>query len=112
MQSQYLYIDSNLPAANLNGSQPLQAKKSKKSLALVVVGAVALCGVAATLALSSSGVEDHGIRFYGDDLHAPKTQAFLNFLAKHGKTYATKNDLNSRFEIFSANYDKIEEHNA
>jgi Cathepsin propeptide inhibitor domain (I29) len=36
----------------------------------------------------------------------------MHFLAKHGKTYATKNDMNSRYEIFAENFDKIEEHNA
>lgn len=70
MQSQYLYID------NINGgAQPTNQRRNKKSLALVAVGAVALCGVAATLALvgTSNAGADHGIKFYGDDLQAPKT---------------------------------------
>lgn len=35
----------------------------------------------------------------------------MQFLAKYGKTYATKSDIHSRFQIFSANYDRIQEHN-
>lgn len=36
----------------------------------------------------------------------------MSFLAQYGKTYATKSDLNTRFDIFSQNYDHIEEHNS
>jgi hypothetical protein len=35
----------------------------------------------------------------------------MEFLVKHGRTYATKHDLNHRFEQFSKNYDHIMEHN-
>jgi hypothetical protein len=35
----------------------------------------------------------------------------MQFLAKYGKMYATKSDLNSRFEVFSQTYDKVKEHN-
>lgn len=36
----------------------------------------------------------------------------MTFLAKYGKTYASKHDVNHRYETFSKNYDKIEDHNA
>ena len=36
----------------------------------------------------------------------------MQFLAKYGKMYATKSDLNSRFEAFSQTYDKVKEHNS
>ena len=36
----------------------------------------------------------------------------MQFLAKYGKMYATKSDLNSRFEVFSQTYDKVKEHNS
>jgi len=55
---------------------------------------------------------ESGLKFYEEGLTSAKSQAFLAFLAKHGKTYATKSDMNTRYEIFSDNYDKIEEHNA
>lgn len=35
----------------------------------------------------------------------------MQFLAKYGKTYATKSEINSKFEVFSKNYDAIKEHN-
>ena len=41
------------------------------------------------------------IAFYGTTANSEKQVAFLQFLAKYGKTYATKSDMNSRFEIFS-----------
>jgi hypothetical protein len=47
------------------------------------------------------------IAFYGDNMQSEKTQAFMQFLAKYGKMYGTKSDLNSRFEIFSSTYEKI-----
>jgi len=36
----------------------------------------------------------------------------MKFIAQHGKTYASKSDFASRFETFSANVDRIEEHNS
>ena len=41
------------------------------------------------------------MQFYGDSIHEEKQQAFMHFLAKYGKTYASKSDMGSRFEIFS-----------
>jgi Cathepsin propeptide inhibitor domain (I29) len=41
-----------------------------------------------------------------------KEQAFLHFLARYGKTYASKSVVSSRFDIFSRNYDRIQEHNS
>ncbi len=35
----------------------------------------------------------------------------MQFLARYGKTYASKNDMSSRFSIFSANYDRVKAHN-
>ena len=45
-------------------------------------------------------------------MHEEKQIAFMQFLAKYGKTYASKSDMGSRFEIFSANFDKIKAHNS
>jgi len=36
----------------------------------------------------------------------------MQFLSKYGRSYASKEDVNHRFDTFSANYDKINEHNA
>ena len=35
----------------------------------------------------------------------------MEFLVKHGRTYATKHDLNHRFEQFSKTYDYVKDHN-
>jgi hypothetical protein len=35
----------------------------------------------------------------------------MEFLAKHGKTYATKSHLSTRYDIFAQNYRAIQEHN-
>ena len=36
----------------------------------------------------------------------------MHFLAKYGKTYATKSDVNTRFAVFSDNFDRIQAHNS
>ena len=36
----------------------------------------------------------------------------MDFLVKYQRTYASKSDMGSRFNIFAANYDRIKEHNA
>jgi hypothetical protein len=79
---------------------------------MVLIGSVALVGaVVSTLAVFGQHDPLSDIKFYGEGVTPAKTQAFLTFLAQHGKTYATKDDVNTRFEIFSKNYDHIEEHN-
>lgn len=35
----------------------------------------------------------------------------MQFLAKYGKTYVSKEDISSRFNTFSDNLDRINEHN-
>ena len=35
----------------------------------------------------------------------------MQFLAKYGKTYVSKDDISSRFNTFSDNLDRINEHN-
>lgn len=36
----------------------------------------------------------------------------MQFLATYGRSYASKEDVTHRFNTFSANYDRIMEHNA
>lgn len=40
-----------------------------------------------------------------------KQAAFAEFIARHGRSYASKDHAESRFEIFSENYDAIKAHN-
>lgn len=35
----------------------------------------------------------------------------MQFLALYGKTYATKHDLSSRFQVFAENYEAMKKHN-
>lgn len=37
---------------------------------------------------------------------------FVNFIAKYGKSYASKSEVPQRFELFAQNYMLIKEHNA
>ena len=41
-----------------------------------------------------------------------KQLAFADFLATHGRSYASLNEHSSRFDIFSQNYDIIQKHNS
>ena len=52
------------------------------------------------------------IVFFGDSLHSEKQQAFMQFLMKYGRTYASKHDYTHRFETFSKTYDKVMNHNS
>lgn len=51
------------------------------------------------------------VKFFGDVSHDEKQLAFMQFLATYGRAYASKEDVNHRFETFSANFDKIKAHN-
>ena len=80
----------------------------KRSSKLIVVGTVALTLAAlATLCIYQKHTAPKSMTFYQDIMSDDKQRAFLQFLAKYGKTYATKSDLNSRFEIFSEHYDRV-----
>jgi len=41
-----------------------------------------------------------------------KRAAFAEYLATYGRSYASKSEIDSRFDIFSQNYDHIMQHNA
>ena len=41
-----------------------------------------------------------------------KHTAFAEFIAQYGRSYASKDTVEERFNIFSMNYDKIQTHNA
>ena len=49
--------------------------------------------------------------FYGDSAQSESQVAFMQFLVKYGKTYATKGDITSRFSTFSENFERVKEHN-
>jgi C1A family cysteine protease len=91
----------------LTGTNRPQGKA--KTFKMVIAGTVALTAVAvAALCLGQHRAEE--IRFYGEI--SEKQAAFMQFIAKYGKTYAAKSDMGSRFQTFSANYDRVQAHNS
>lgn len=86
------------------------SRSSKGLFKLVIAGTVALtAAVIATVCLYQSEPKS-AFAFYQN--MGEKETAFLHFLARYGKTYASKTDLTGRFEVFSKNYDAIQAHNA
>ena len=78
-------------------------RKSKggNAFKIVIAGTVALTAAALCLLKINSSPSPKFMQFYGDAVHQEKQQAFMQFLAKYGKTYTSKSDMGSRFEIFS-----------
>jgi hypothetical protein len=52
-----------------------------------------------------------GVSFFGEGAMSEHQMAFVQFLAKYGKSYSTKSDLNARFSAFIANFEKVKAHN-
>ena len=69
---------------------------------------LAFVGVAATVALyaiSSTSTNSMNFLSQDDDI------AFIQFIAKYGKSYASKSEHSTRAEIFKANFKMIREEN-
>lgn len=93
---------------NLQSNKPNQRRTTFK---LVVAGTIAL--TASVIALSQLPQSGSSTKFMQlSENQDEKQQAFMQFIAKYGKTYASKTDMGSRFEIFSQNFDIIKAHNA
>ena len=86
--------------------------RGNNAFKIVIAGTVALTAAALCLLQINSNSSPKFMQFYGDSVHEEKQQAFMQFLAKFGKTYASKSDMGSRFEVFSQNYDRIQAHNS
>jgi Cathepsin propeptide inhibitor domain (I29)/Papain family cysteine protease len=79
---------------------------------LVIVGTVAAACVVSTLYMTATPtILGGGVSFLSQPAGEVE-QAFIHFIAKYGKTYASKTELPRRFEIFQANYLLIQAHNA
>jgi len=69
--------------------------------------ALAIVGVAATVALYALVQTAPSL-----NLMASSDAEFIKFIAKYGKSYATKTEHQRRAEIFAKNLKAINEHNA
>lgn len=74
---------------------------------LVTVGTVAV----ACLIASLMPAQYPGVSFLSAQ-QSDVEKAFIQYIAQHGRSYASKEEYPQRFEIFSANYKKVMEHNA
>jgi hypothetical protein len=71
-----------------------------------IIATLAIAGTAATLAFLGMSSAPSNSNF----LATPFTEAeraFIDFIAKHGRTYATKEEYSYRLSIFEKNYEDI-----
>ena len=74
---------------------------------IIVVGTVAaVCAIASLYSTSSSNA---GLNLSSN---VEIEQAFVQYIAKYGKSYSSKNELPLRFEAFSDSYKLVQAHNA
>ena len=78
---------------------------TKKALLLGLVG------VAALVALFGLSSNSNDVFLFGSDL-SEEQQEFLNFIAKYGKLFASADEFQHRFRVFSDNLKMIKETNA
>lgn len=96
----------------LKKSEPAK-KRSYKSLilasSLVIVGTVAAAAMLFHLPNEGSNIQS---LFTENTSYSEEQFAFMQFVAQYGKTYGTKSDINSRFEIFAENFRRMKAHNS
>lgn len=51
------------------------------------------------------------MRLYMDDMNSTTMKAYIDFLAKYGKTYSDLQSTADRYKHFKHNYEKIQKHN-
>ena len=77
------------------------------------LGLVALTSAAAVLLISSSPAnENRQFLLFAKSDSAVIEQAFIQFIAKYGRAYASKYELPERYKVFKKNYDMIMAHNS
>ena len=74
------------------------------------ITAIAIAGSVATLAIINSESSTNAVSFLQEGNNEVDL-AFQNYLAMHGRNYASKEEYNERHAIFSANYHKVMHHN-
>jgi C1A family cysteine protease len=79
----------------------------------LIAGAAAVMAVIGYLSLSQK--EQPGMNLFATSHKTMKNeleQEFVNFIAKFGKSYSSKDEIPKRFATFSEKYLKIKEHNS
>ena len=76
------------------------------------MGITSLISFFAILNYNGESKPTESVQLFGPSIASEKQQAFLDFIMRFGKTYATKSDMDSRFSVFSVNFDKVADHNA
>ncbi len=66
----------------------------------MIVGTVAIVGAVAALMISQRSPIDTSFALF-QNASSEKQTAFIHFLAKYGKTYASKSEVQSKFMSFS-----------
>lgn len=77
---------------------------------LVIVGTVATACLVASAFFSTSSVSSGTSLFTGKDSEVE--QAFVQFIAKYGRSYASKSEIPKRFKVFAKNYAMVKAHNS
>jgi hypothetical protein len=78
----------------------------------VVVGTVAaVCGIAAVFS-SQSTPSSVNLVSLQTGYSAEVEQAYVEYLAKYGKQFASRNDIPTSMEKFAKNYEIVKKHNA
>jgi hypothetical protein len=76
-----------------------------------IIATVAIAGTAATLALLNM----NSAPVHSNFLATPFTEAeraFIDFIATHGRTYATKEEYEFRLSVFEKTYEEVNNHDA
>jgi C1A family cysteine protease len=87
------------------------SKISSSFKKLVVVGTVAAVCAFAGLFNNGHQSSSAGMSLFSNS-NIEIEQAFIQYIAKYGKSYASKDEIPERFQIFSENYKLVQAHNA
>ena len=77
-----------------------------------VVGALAIVGTIATIALLNEATLSSSIGLWEDPTDDDNVLAFNKYIAKHGKSYLTRAEFKARLSVFRNNLQIIASHNA
>lgn len=77
---------------------------------LLALGTLALCGTLYLLTYTPSSSTHQQKLFLASDSEQAIQQAFIDFLARYGRSYASKSEAGTRYQAFRENYLAIQKH--